>query len=125
ESTLRAAAGIMEKYPSAAGQMLIALDLHMGPTFELVLSGLPEDQRTSESLGEIRERFLPHVVLAGAVGAEAPRPLESLLAGKEPEEGQDPTLYVCEDFMCRAPVKGLQGIRDALEKLGRTDTILQ
>lgn len=125
ESTLSAAAGIMEKYPSAAGQMLIALDLHLGPAFELVLSGDPGDQRTLEALDLVRGRFLPNIVMAGALGAKSPAPLESLLAGKEPDRGQAPKLYVCEDFLCRAPVEGMDAIRAALEKLERREGLLR
>ncbi|QDS97283.1 thioredoxin domain-containing protein [Adhaeretor mobilis] len=119
EATLKAAAGIMQRHPSAAGQMLIALDLQLGPTFELVLSGNPADEATRKALQEVRSRFLPHIVFALARGAEVPRPqhLESLLAGKEPDPGQSPMLYVCEDFMCRAPVEGIEAIKEALDKL--------
>ncbi len=38
-ATLQAAAGLMERFPSAAGQMLAALDFHLGPTPEIVILG--------------------------------------------------------------------------------------
>src|SRR4029077_4902394 len=57
--TLQAAAGLMERFPSAAGQMLAALDFHLGPTPEIVILG-GEDSPTPPVLAGLRHRFRPN-----------------------------------------------------------------
>jgi uncharacterized protein len=46
----------------------------------------------------VRARFRPHIVLAGGPADGVP-----LLEAREPVEGR-PTAYVCEHFVCQAPV---------------------
>jgi hypothetical protein len=46
----------------------------------------------------VRGRFRPYVVLAGGDGAGVP-----LLDGREPVDGAA-AAYVCEHFVCQAPV---------------------
>jgi uncharacterized protein YyaL (SSP411 family) len=110
--TLEAVAGFMRQAPAAMGQTLLALDLQLGPTYELVLAGAAEDA----ALREVRRRYLPNKVLAGAVrGAESPALLKDLLAGKT--ANAEPTLYVCEEFTCQAPAVGAKEIAAALDQL--------
>jgi uncharacterized protein YyaL (SSP411 family) len=46
----------------------------------------------------VRDSFRPHLVLAGGEPDGVP-----LLEGRDPVEGR-PTAYVCQQFLCRAPV---------------------
>ena len=46
----------------------------------------------------VRGSFRPHLVIAGGEPDGVP-----LLEGREAVEGR-PTAYVCEQFLCRAPV---------------------
>ncbi len=48
--TLQAAAGLMAQFPSAAGQMLMALDMQLGPTHEIVVVGREDDADTKALL---------------------------------------------------------------------------
>jgi uncharacterized protein YyaL (SSP411 family) len=114
EGTLKSAAGLMQQAPTAMGQMLLALDLHQGPTFELVLAGDPASESMAAALRDLRRTFLPNKVLASASGA-TPAMLKDLLAGKS--AASEPVLYVCEGFTCREPAKGREAIAAALESL--------
>lgn len=118
EGTLRAAAGVMQQAPSAAGQMLIAYDFYLGPTPELVLLGEPAAPRTAAMLTKIRRSYLPNKVLAlRAMRADGEAgPLDPLFAGKEPGP-DEPTLFVCENFACRAPISGVEAITNAVNDL--------
>jgi uncharacterized protein YyaL (SSP411 family) len=51
-------------------------------------------------------------------GADAPRSpvLEPLFAGRT-AAGNQPTLYVCENFTCQAPASGAKNITAAIERL--------
>ena len=110
EGTLDAAAGLMQQAPTAMGQMLLALDLQLGPTYELVLAGDPIRATVTKSLAEVRRQFLPNKVLAGADGKGDARILEPLLSGK-PSAGDEPTLYLCEGFACQAPPRAPRPLR--------------
>jgi len=46
----------------------------------------------------VRDSVRPHLVLAGGEPDGVP-----LLEGRDPLEGR-PTAYVCQQFLCRAPV---------------------
>ena len=70
-----------------------ALDFHLASVREVALVG--EDRGPLEAV--VRERFRPHIVLAGG-GGDVP-----LLEGREPVEGRA-AAYVCERFACQRPV---------------------
>lgn len=116
-STMTGATGLMKQAPAGVGQMLIALDLHLGPTYEMVLAGDLTGAATQQTLAEIRHRYLPNKVLAFVgEGVQAPAALKDLLVGKKMLDCQ-PTLFVCEGFTCQAPASGDQAITEALDKL--------
>jgi len=123
--TLAAAATVLERIPTACGQMLMALDRYLGPAYELVLVGNQTRDDTRRAISAMQRRFLPRVVMAvrDAASAEARVTRTSLLdevfAGKESVDGQ-PVLYVCHNFTCQAPVGGLAAIESRLEELERS-----
>jgi uncharacterized protein YyaL (SSP411 family) len=112
QQTIESALGILERSPTAAGQMLLAADLAIGPTQELVFVG-PADEELRTAL---RARFLPRTVVAwrSDTGTTA-SPLDSLFADRAP--GKELALYVCENFTCQAPVVGREGILAKLESM--------
>ncbi len=104
--TLRAAAELAERSPQAAGQLLMALNMYLGPTPEIVVLGDLSDADTAAALAALRQRFVPNKVLACRVpNAPLAGPLEGLFAGKT-LDGPPPAVYICENFSCQAPVYG-------------------
>jgi uncharacterized protein YyaL (SSP411 family) len=126
ESAMAAALPIMERAPTAAGQMLLALDRFVGPSHELVLMGDLSGEEMKQAIKAIQQRFLPRTVLAVRDGSpndpteSRSRELEQIFAGKESQDGQ-PTLYVCQNFTCQRPVVGLAAIEAALVELNRQE----
>jgi uncharacterized protein YyaL (SSP411 family) len=115
--TLAGAVGFMRQAPTAMGQSLIALDFHLGPTYELVFSGNFKTPLCAALLADLRRRYLPNKVLAAASAGEAPPALlVPLLEGRA--SGEEPTLYVCEGFTCQAPAVGIDAINARLASLG-------
>jgi uncharacterized protein YyaL (SSP411 family) len=106
EATLQAGAGVMQQAPTAAGQLLIALDLHLGPTHEVAIIGDVAEPQTQAVVAELRRRFIPNKVVAcradPSAGSEY---LAALFAGKT-AAATPPSVYVCRDFACEAPVHG-------------------
>jgi uncharacterized protein YyaL (SSP411 family) len=117
--TLAAAKSVMERMPTAVGQMLIALDMWLGPGKELVLVGGSDEIVNQQLLSDIQQAYLPNCVIAYRTSAtsavDAPA-LEPLFAGRTASSGQ-PTLYICENFTCQAPIAGASPIKAAIDSL--------
>jgi uncharacterized protein YyaL (SSP411 family) len=62
---------------------------------------------------EIRTRYLPTKVLALADGDPA---LAQLTEGKGSIKGM-PTVYVCENFACKAPVTDVEALKRQLDAM--------
>jgi hypothetical protein len=84
----------MARIPSAFGWGLCALDLHLAPRRELAIVGGPQTEVARAAL----RGFDPNAVVAFGPADDVP-----LLAGKT-LVGDEPAVYVCERFACRAPV---------------------
>jgi uncharacterized protein YyaL (SSP411 family) len=121
---LSAALPLMQRAPSAVGQMLIALDRYLGPSHELVLIGDFAKQEVLDARGEIDRRFLPRCVIAirdvdhSTLDVPESKALNAVFAGKASPDGR-PVLYVCQNFACQAPAVGLEAIEAALNKIGK------
>jgi uncharacterized protein YyaL (SSP411 family) len=116
EQTMQAAVELMQRYPSGTAQMLLAVDLYLGPTYEVVLAA--DDSAESQAVRiDLLRRFIPNKVLAWA-DQKVPQKLAELLNGKE-MIGEQPTLFVCAGFTCQSPATGSQEITRALDTLSK------
>jgi hypothetical protein len=93
-SVLRIVAPALGRVPGAFGWSLCAFDLYLSPPRELAIVG-PVDAPVCRAA---LTPFRPTTVAAVGPADDVP-----LLAGKGLVEGQ-PAVYVCERFVCRAPV---------------------
>jgi uncharacterized protein YyaL (SSP411 family) len=84
----------LPRAPSAFGWALCALDLHFSPPRELAIFAEPGDEIVRAALAT----WQPNAVVAFGPAAGVP-----LLEAKQRVDGK-PTVYVCENFACRAPV---------------------
>ena len=115
---LRAFGAVMEKAPSGLARFLAALDFHLDTPKEVAVVGPPGAEETRGLLRQVHRRYLPNRVLAlldpdesaEAVGKEVP-----LLAGKTRLNGRT-TVYVCENYTCRAPTHDLEQFERLLEE---------
>jgi uncharacterized protein len=85
---------IAPRHPQAFAHLLQALDFHFAQTKEVALAG----DDTSDLERVVRSKFRPHLVLAGGEPDGVP-----LMEGRTPVDGA-PAAYVCEGFVCKAPV---------------------
>jgi uncharacterized protein YyaL (SSP411 family) len=112
--TLHLFSGILTGSPRAAGQMLMALDFHLGPVQEFAVVGDLEAEQTRQVLRIINRGFRPNHVLAAKAPA-APAlvgELIPLLAGKG--SAGPVTTYICENYACKVPLEGVEAVRAAL-----------
>jgi uncharacterized protein YyaL (SSP411 family) len=106
--TLSAMAGVMQGATLAAGQGLIALDMHFGPAPEIVVLGESDQPEVAEVLLDLRRRYLPNTALACRPKADAEDgslELGPIFQGKV-GGGTPPTVFICEKFACQEPVHG-------------------
>jgi uncharacterized protein YyaL (SSP411 family) len=103
---LRVLVPIVGRHPHGFGHALQALDFHLSKVYEVALVG------SGDSLAEltrvVREPYRPHLVLAGGPADGVP-----LLQGREPVDGRA-AAYVCEGFVCQAPVTMADELAEAL-----------
>jgi uncharacterized protein len=119
EKTFRMASGLLDQAPTAAGQMLLALEMFLGPTSEIVLLGDVNNNDTAKALNELRSKFIPDKVVAlRTVESKSARSpvLDPLFAGKSPSD-PEPTLYICQNFTCAAPVAGPEAAIAEIQRL--------
>ncbi len=100
---IRLVAELAPRYPVAFGHLLCAVDLHAAGVLEVALVGTDADAL----LAVVRERYRPHVVLAVGDGSASGVPL---LEGRS-AEGARASAYVCEGFVCQAPVSDPDALR--------------
>jgi uncharacterized protein len=103
-SGLRLVRDVMGRAAGGFGHALSGADLYLGPSKEVAVIGDPGQDATEALLAELRERYLPNVVVAaaGPEDADAPKAVP-LLEDRTPVDGR-PAAYVCERFVCQRPV---------------------
>ncbi len=103
--TLHLFSGLMGGSPMAAGQMLIALDFHLGPVQEIAVVGEAANPEVIAVLRQLRRPFRPRQVVAWKAGS-APASSEIVPLLKDRDSLGPVTAYVCENFTCQAPIVG-------------------
>ena len=118
-----AVGGLLERIEGAESWVLVGIAV-LGGAF---------DVGTMDALNNLRQRYIPNKLLAyrseptrpgateTAAGNEAQRGIRSaaldpLFAGKETLD-PPPTVYICEEFACQAPVAGVGDAIAAWERL--------
>jgi uncharacterized protein YyaL (SSP411 family) len=94
------------RHPLAFGHLLQAADFYLAPVKEVAIVG-PEPG-CGELLRVVRDAYRPHLVLATGRANGVP-----LLEGREPVDGRA-AAYVCEHFVCQAPVTRADELAAAL-----------
>jgi uncharacterized protein YyaL (SSP411 family) len=98
------------RHPLSFAHLLRAADFYVSPVREVAIVG-PSDEADA-LLRVIRERLHPHLVLAASVGDDGSDGVP-LLEGRAPVDGHA-AAYVCEHFVCRAPVSSPAELAAAL-----------
>ena len=97
---------VAARHPLAFGHLLQAADFYLAPVKEVAIVGPPPE--AAPLLRVVRGQYRPHVVLAVGEADGVP-----LLEGREPVDGHA-AAYVCERFICQAPVTSPDELAAAL-----------
>ena len=101
ERTLRSAAGLLNRYPAAFSQTLVAVDFLASGPREIVVSGPRDAPETRALLATLRREFVPQRVVALADG-EHDEELLPLTRGRAP--AGPARVFVCRNYACLAPI---------------------
>ena len=114
ERMIRIVVPLVDRYPTAFGQWLSAMDLALRPVVEMAIVGEPGKAATEALVAEVRRGFRPGQVVAlaaNSAGSAIP-----LLHGRIAIESR-PTAYICHSFVCRLPVTSPEALRAELDAL--------
>ena len=103
---LRLLVPLATRHPGAFGHLLGAADFYLAPVKEVAIVG--PSPGAGELLRVVRGAFRPHLVLAAGETDGVP-----LLEGRGPVDGRA-AAYVCERFVCQAPVTSPDDLAAAL-----------
>jgi uncharacterized protein YyaL (SSP411 family) len=113
-SALRLVADHVRRAPTGFGHALCALDLYLSAAREVAIVGDLEREETRGLIREVHGRFLPNAVLAvGAPSDDRASNEVALLRSREPRDGLA-TAFVCERFVCQAPVTDREALAGQL-----------
>jgi hypothetical protein len=97
-------------------QMLCAMELALDSPRHVIIAGRPRDPDFRALVGVVHERLSPRRALL-AITSEEERQRFAVrapwLAELKPRDGRA-TAYVCEEFVCRAPVSDPDELRRGL-----------
>jgi uncharacterized protein len=114
ERILRSYYDAMVAQPFGFAHMLCALDLYLAGAKEIVIIGNAGETAVQELIAEINSLYLPNKVVQITEANRSLAEVSPLLQGKTQVNGK-PTVYVCENFTCSAPVTSRSELRDLLE----------
>jgi uncharacterized protein YyaL (SSP411 family) len=103
-ATIRAFSAGIKEHPLAYTQLLAAVDFAVGPSYEVVVAGDPENEDTQAMLRALRGSFVPGMVLLVRPEGNAKQlaNVASFTEGMRMRDGKA-TAYVCQNFACQQP----------------------
>jgi len=112
----RAFSGSVKESPAAYTQLIVALDLAIGPSYEVVIAGKPRAEDTEAMTRELRTRFVPNkVVLLNHTGRK-PSEIAGLAQFTKnlSSIGGKATAYVCVNHGCKSPTTDINKMLELL-----------
>ena len=108
----------MEAAPSGSAQLLCELDFLLSTPKEIAIAGELNSEATKNVLHSIHSRFIPQKVVAlldaAAEETQETEVLIPLLENKRQIDGET-TVYVCENYACKAPTTDLAELESQLD----------
>jgi uncharacterized protein len=115
-SAIRLVRDVLTTAPGGFGHALCALDLYLGPSYEVAIVGDPTSVDTATLVDEVvRKRWRPNLVLAVAAPSDADAARTVPLLAERTAIDRKATAYVCQRFVCRLPVTEPSALAGALD----------
>ena len=118
QKTLNAFSNQIASYPSAFGQMMLALDFALGPAREIIIAGKEGDPEIKKIAKHIYSRFIPNKVTVfhpvSGTDKDKIEQISPFLKSQVPLDGRV-TVYVCKNHVCALPVNEISKLEDLLD----------
>jgi uncharacterized protein YyaL (SSP411 family) len=101
---LAAMVPMMAEYPGGFSHWLSALAFQLAPPREIALIGDPTAEETQAMLEVVFGEYRPHQVVAHASPTDEDAARIIPLLADRPQRNSHTTAYVCQQFVCQAPV---------------------
>jgi len=113
----------VKSHPQSHTQFMGALDFMIGPSKEIVVAGDPLHETTQDMINAVHRGFLPNKVLLLRPDGKENAELFSLSPFTEAllPLSEHPTVYVCEQYMCKTPITTISDLKKSLEDSVFTD----
>lgn len=105
----------MREYPSAFGMALTGLNLLVWRPIEVAIIGDRQEAATQDLLRVAQKPYRPTVVTALSPDDMGENATPPLLAHRT-QRNNAPTVYVCQNFVCDAPVNSVEALERLLMK---------
>jgi uncharacterized protein YyaL (SSP411 family) len=114
EKVLRSYYEAMENQPYGFAHLLCALDFYLEKPKDVVMIGERGDPGVEDLLSRIHSLYQPNTTIQLVSASELWDSQSPLLRGKSAVEGK-PTVYVCQNFTCSAPVTSWEELAPLIE----------
>ncbi|MBY9000382.1 MAG: thioredoxin domain-containing protein, partial [Candidatus Heimdallarchaeota archaeon] len=104
----------VQRVPYAYTFLLSALDFFKGPSFEIVIVGDNQSDKTKEMIRSFNSKFIPNkVLILKEIGDDRiSKSIEILENYKQINE--EPTVYICKQFVCKQPTNDVEKMLELL-----------
>ncbi len=96
----------VRRAPAAHTFLLIGVDFAVGPAYNVILVGTPQEDSTQEMLDSLKDRYMPNTVIS------LRSPSAAGLGYNKIEDKA--TAYVCRDQMCLPPTNKIEKVMELL-----------
>ena len=118
QQTIGNAAAVMQRAPNGCGQMMLALDLLLNDTQEIVIAGTQTEEE--EKLRHyLFDAFIPRRTIA-FINADNPSATAVVLRQQidnRPLVDNQTTVYLCQNFSCQKPLSNYGDIKSAFDTM--------
>ncbi|MCC7577140.1 MAG: thioredoxin domain-containing protein [Methanomethylovorans sp.] len=115
-ASIKAFSGQIDAMPMAYSQFLHSLDFTVGPSYEVVIAGDPDDPNTREMISVAGRSFLPNMVLLlkGKDSIEELIPYTKDMAAADGSA----TVYICQGYSCSTPITSIASFKEFMSSIG-------
>ncbi len=105
-----------QRRPSSMSMMMTAVEMMVGPSYEVVIAGDPNNDDTRRMLRALRDKYVPRKVVVQRPAGSSPDivDLASYTENQRPEDGRA-TAYVCQNYVCQLPTTSISKMKKLLE----------
>ncbi len=101
--------------PTGFTQFMVAFDFKIGPSYEIVIAGNPNEADTQTMLNEIRTNYIPNKTVTLRPIGEISQMLEVIPSLEfKLAENNKATAYLCFEGSCKSPTNDLKTLLDLL-----------